>query len=392
MKTVKNIDEIRKILAISDLIAPKYIVVLGGGWSEEREISLESASGVIQALKNLGHHVDFIDPDRDLAQFVQQIKNSFNGRGNPDLVFNILHGRYGEDGMIQTVLDFLSLRYTFSPALASALAMNKHYAYTIAKTCGVKCPHTAKLSIKDYHSNGWDVYPHVIKPINGGSTIGVMVVKNEYDQRKLMQNWHNDDNISLLFGDELLVQEYIPGRDIFVPVFDGVAVGTIETIFTDNDIFGYEEKYSAGKAQHVTPADISTQARDVMFQYAVRMHNELGCQGMTRTDFRYKQPLDDILGDSAGKVSSNATGQVSSSGIGKILSGADAGDVPGAATTENPSDTSVLDASGVYWLEINTQPGFTKVSLIPDTLAYYGYTYDHIVQWNVEHALKTAKK
>lgn len=308
-------------------VKPYRVVVLMGGWSDEREVSLTSGKGVVEALEKLGHTVFPLDPDRDLEKFAHQIKTGCDGHP-PDVVFNILHGRWGEDGIIQGALELLRIPYTFSGVLGSSLAMNKAVARQIALSYGIPCPRGLLLLKERYLKEGVSFFPHVIKPVKEGSTVGVRLIKTPADQKHALDQW--------AYGESVLVEQYIPGREINVAVFGGKAMGSVEICF-EGEIFTYEIKYTAGKARHLVPAPIHPQAQAEILRLAEKMHEALHCKGVTRSDFRY----DDSKGE------------------------------PGA----------------LYYLETNTQPGMTPLSLVPDIAAYDGWSYADVVQWILEDAM-----
>lgn len=306
---------------------PYNVAVLMGGWSDERDVSLSSGQGVVKALQDLGHTAYPLDPHRDLETFARQIKTVCKG-SPPEVIFNILHGRWGEDGVIQGILETTGIPYTFSGVLGSSLAMNKAVARQIALSHGIRCPEGQLFSLERYRKEGVSFFPHVVKPVGEGSTVGIRLIKAPAEQKNALDNW--------AYGDNVLVEKYIPGREINVSVFGGKAMGSVEICF-EGEIFTYEIKYTAGKARHLVPAPIHPQVQTEILEMASVMHKALQCKGVTRSDFRY----DDTKGE------------------------------PGV----------------LYYLETNTQPGMTSLSLVPDIAAYCGWSYNDIVQWILEDAM-----
>ncbi|MGL4426634.1 MAG: D-alanine--D-alanine ligase [Alphaproteobacteria bacterium] len=317
----------KKLKRPSYPITPRKVAVLMGGWSPERPVSLTSGKGVCGALQTLGHQVFPVDPERDLEAFASQLKTCAMG-GKPDVVFNILHGPPGENGVIQSVLELLGVPYTFSGVLASALAMDKGKSRSIARAAGLRCPQGVILSKQAYQQEGVSFFPHVVKPLQEGSTVGVTWVGTPQEQQAALRDW--------AFGEKILVESYVPGREIQVAVLNGKALGAVEIRF-EGPIFSYEAKYVQGKAQHLIPAPMDPVSYEAALEMAETIHAALGCAGATRSDFRY----DDTKGE------------------------------PGT----------------LYYLETNTQPGMTPLSLVPEIAAYLGWSYEDLVQWIVEDGL-----
>ena len=300
----------------------KRVTVIMGGWSGEREVSLSSAQGVIRALKEQGYETHAIDLTRDIPKF---IKNLIESR--PDVVFmNALHGRWGEDGCLQGLLEMLDLPYTNSGVLASALAMDKAYARKVFKDAGLVCAEGFVTSWHEILKGQIMPLPYVIKPIYEGSSLGVHIIRDESALKSIYEHWE--------YEEEVLVEQYIPGREIQVAVLGERAWGAIE-ICPHESFYDYEAKYTEGKANHLMPACITSEAYEEVLQLAKKAHDCLGCEGVTRVDFRY-----DDLTDSPGKF---------------------------------------------YLLEVNTQPGMTPLSLVPEIVAHYGMSYGQLVEWMVEH-------
>ncbi len=290
----------------------RHIAVLMGGWSAEREVSLVSGKAVSKALGELGFSVSEIDVQRDIASVLARLK--------PDVAFNALHGRWGEDGAIQGLLEILNIPYTHSGVLASAVAMDKPVAKHLFAGVGIPCAEGRVLSRDDLLQAEPMARPFVVKPLNEGSSVGVHIVQPGVD-------WDLSDTPA-----RVLVERYIPGREIQVAVMDGRALGAIE-IRPKSGFYDYAAKYTAGLAVHVMPAPLATKAYDRVLDYAERAHRVLGCRGVTRSDFRYHEAEDEF-----------------------------------------------------YILETNTQPGMTPLSLVPEIAAHKGISFANLVAWLVDDA------
>lgn len=288
----------------------KRVAVLYGGMSAEREVSLSSGKAVIAACERLGYEVVPIDVDAHLAQQLEEAK--------PDVVFNALHGRYGEDGCVQGVLELLKLPYTHSGVMASAIAMDKPMARYIFKAHGIACAEGGMFH-KSFFFAGKEPFPrpYVIKPSNEGSSVGVKIVFEGDNEVWSESNWP--------FPDEVLVERYIPGREIQVAVLGDDVLGAIE-IVPLNKFYDYEAKYTDGKAKHLMPAPLTDAEREQVHALALEAHNALGCRGLTRTDFRFNE-----------------------------------------------------EEGKFYILEVNTQPGMTPLSLSPEIAAHKGISFDQLV-------------
>jgi len=305
-----------------------HVAVLMGGWSVERPVSLRSGAGIAEALTSKGYRVTPIDVTRDVPALLAALTQP-----RPDVVFNALHGKGGEDGTIQGLLDMLGLRYTHSGVLASALAMDKPVAKKIFAANGLPCPEGKVVTRADVLAGDPLPRPYVIKPPAEGSSFGVHIVRPQDNHRPF-------DTETWPFGEEVLVERFIPGRELTVAVrsrADGTAeaMGTIE-IRHKAGFFDYDAKYSDGGAEHISPPQIHPEALAEAMRLAVEAHRVLGCRGISRADLRY----DDTDGE------------------------------PGK----------------LYLLEVNTQPGMTPVSLVPDIAAGMGMSYADLVAWMVEDA------
>jgi len=298
----------------------RHVAVIMGGPSVEREVSLVSGRAVEKALAGLGYEVTLIDADHSLPTRIVECR--------PDVVFNALHGRVGEDGCVQGLFEVLGIPYTHSGVLASALAMNKPVAKQLFTDAGLICPEGQVMSLKEVLAGEGFEPPYVIKPLNEGSSVGVHIVLNGDNHHEIIrEDW--------VFGDEVLVEKYIPGREIQVAVMGDRALGAIE-IRPRGRFYDYETKYTDGKAEHFMPAPIHADAYAHALNIALRAHRTLGCRGVSRSDLRYD--------DSAGE--------------------------PGT----------------FYLLEINTQPGMTPISLVPEIAADCGMDFPELVAWMVENA------
>jgi D-alanine-D-alanine ligase len=300
----------------------KKVAVLMGGFSGEREVSLSSAQGVLKALQELDYEVIPIDVTRNIGQLVQTLEIY-----KPDVVLNILHGRWGEDGYVQGLLEMMGLAYSHSGVLGAALSMNKVFARKLCQIEGIRVPEGRVAKLVDVCAGHVMERPFVIKPIGEGSSLGVHIILDETTPLPHPQEW--------LFEDEVLVEKYIPGRELQVAVMGGKAIDVIE-IRPKGTFYDYEAKYTEGKADHLMPAPIHHDAYTQVLEWAEKAHKALECRGVTRSDFRY----DDTQGE------------------------------PGV----------------LYYLETNSQPGLTPLSLVPEIVAHGGMSYVQLVQWMVEDA------
>lgn len=299
-----------------------HVAVLKGGWSNEREVSLNSGAQCAEALRNAGYRVTEIDVGRDIARVLAEVK--------PDVAFNALHGRFGEDGLIQGLLEIQGIPYTHSGVLASALAMDKHQAKVMFKAAGVPVTDHVIASREEIARSHVMAPPYVVKPYNDGSSVNVFIVKDGQEhppQEILRSDWQGDE--------DLMVERFIPGRELTCAVMGGVALGVIE-IDTDLAFYNYEAKYETGGSRHVLPAPVSPKIYEKVQKMSLKAHAALGCRGVTRSDFRY--------------------------------------------------DPRGGDDGELVCLEINTQPGMTKTSLVPELAAHAGHSFEQLVSWIVEDA------
>tara|TARA_Y100001970_G_scaffold294367_1_gene451758 strand:- start:2655 stop:3578 length:924 start_codon:yes stop_codon:yes gene_type:complete len=297
-----------------------HIAVLMGGWSSERDVSLVSGNAVAKVLGDRGYKVSKIDVDHSFSEKLKKIK--------PDAVFNALHGRWGEDGCVQGALEILKIPYTHSGVLASAIAMNKPIARRMFISAGIQCPDSIIIDRNDVIAGKGMEPPFVVKPINEGSSVGVIIVTEKSDLSLL-------DSSEWIWGEKIIVERFIPGRDIQVAVMGDKAIGAIE-IRPKGKFYDYESKYTPGRAEHFMPAPIHPDIYSEALSIAETSHCVLGCRGVTRADLRY----DDSEGNS-----------------GKL-----------------------------YMLEINTQPGMTPLSLVPEIAADVGIEFPDLVQWMIKEA------
>ena len=298
----------------------KSVTVLMGGWSAEREVSLASGTACADALSDAGYDVFRVDVKHDLDASVDALKPA------PDVVFNALHGRFGEDGRIQSLLDILGLPYTHSGVLASALAMDKQSAKALFTARGIPCPDGRLLSASEIGDSLPLEPPFVVKPNNEGSSVGVMVIQPG-DNRVAFDEWP--------YGDDVLVEQYIDGRELTVAVIGDRALGVTE-LRPHTGFYDYEAKYTDGKTVHLCPAPIPDEIAELAMEYAVEAHQALGCRGVSRADFRY--------------------------------------------------DDTESSPGRLFMLEINTQPGMTPLSLVPEQAAHAGMGMNDLVSWMVENA------
>ncbi len=300
----------------------KHVAVLMGGWSAEREVSLVSGAGVAKALEEEGYRVTAVDVQRDLGGLMQALTSP-----RPDVVFNALHGRGGEDGTIQGILEFLGLPYTHSGVQASAIAMDKAMTKRVLETAGVRSPKGLVLTRGEITGGAHPMpAPYIVKPVDEGSTVGVTLVR-EGQNSPVGDAW--------TFGERALVEEFIRGRELTVGVMGDRALAVTEIVF-EAQVYDYTAKYSAGHAVHTIPAAIPDAVAEEAKRLAVVAHQTLGCRGVSRSDFRW--------------------------------------------------DDSRPGTDGLYFLEINNQPGMTPLSLVPEQAAHVGISYGALVGWLVENA------
>jgi D-alanine-D-alanine ligase len=295
-----------------------HVAVLMGGWSSERDVSLSTGSECSKALRNGGFKVSEIDVGRDIAKVLTELK--------PDVCFNALHGRFGEDGRIQGLLDIIGIPYTHSGVMASAIAMNKVRTKEICSAIGIPLAEHKVVQRRAAFAGDAMQAPYVIKPIAEGSSIGVRIVR-EGDNLAPDEDWR--------YGEEVLVERYVAGRELTVAVM-GDRPLTVTEIRPRSGFYDYTNKYTDGKADHLLPAPVPQPIFDQAMAVALLAHQTLGCRGVSRSDFRYD----------------------------------DTGPAPGR----------------LVFLEINTQPGMTPLSLVPEQAAFLGISFTDLVTWMVGEA------
>jgi len=300
----------------------KRVVVLMGGTSCEREVSLVSGKAVCKALTTAGYSVAAVDVGRDVAALLAALDPA------PDAVFNALHGRYGEDGCVQGLLELLHIPYTHSGVLASALAMDKPMAKRLFESVNIPCAEHVIASRQQVLAGDVMPRPYVVKPLNEGSSVGVQIVRADSDLPALTGD-------SWPLGDRVMVERYVAGREITVAVMGDRALGATE-LRTGEGFYDYAAKYTEGRTTHLVPAPLPPAVYQDALDHAVAAHAVLGCRGVTRADLRY----DDTAGE------------------------------PGA----------------LCLLEVNTQPGMTPLSLVPELAEHAGIGFVDLVTWLVENA------
>ena len=300
----------------------KHVAVLMGGWSAEREVSLASGKPCAEALEKKGYRVTKIDVGRDIATVLQTLK--------PDVALNLLHGHPGEDGTLQGILEIVGIPYTHSGVLASAMAMQKDVAKAVMQAAGIPVPGGMVVSRHAAAKSHVLERPYVLKPVNEGSSVGVFIVKEdqEHPPQELTRNdWE--------FGELLLAEPFIAGKELTCAVMGDRAFGVIEIVPTAR-FYDYEAKYAPGGSKHLLPAPIPSEVYQVVRRITLAAHRALRCRGVSRADFRW--------------------------------------------------DDSVEGTGGLVCLEVNTQPGMTETSLVPELAAHAGLPFPELVAWMVEDA------
>jgi D-alanine-D-alanine ligase len=300
----------------------RHVAVLMGGWSAEREVSLRSGKACADALDRRGHRVSRVDVARDVAAVLTGLK--------PDVALNMLHGRPGEDGTIQGLLEILGIPYSHSGVLSSSLAMQKDFSRTVFQAAGVPVAHGMVVSRLEAARTHLLPPPYVIKPVAEGSSVGVFIVTEQHTHPP--QELFRDD---WAFGDQVVVESYIAGKELTCAVVKDEPTAVIEIVPAVR-FYDYEAKYAPGGSKHLLPADLLPKVYQEVRRLALTAHRALGCRGVTRADFRY--------------------------------------------------DDRVEGTGGLVCLEVNTQPGMTETSLVPELAAYAGLPFDELVQWMVEDA------
>lgn len=306
-------------------MTPLHIVVLYGGWSAEREVSLMSGAGVADALEGLGHRVTRVDMGRDVAARLAEAK--------PDLVFNALHGTPGEDGSVQGMMDLMGIRYTHSGMAASVVAVDKQLTKQVLVPHGIPMPGGRIVRSAELFEGDPLARPYVLKPVNEGSSVGVAIVTADgnYGQpigRDVAGPWQDFP--------ELLAEPFIRGRELTTAVLGGRALGVTE-LRPKSGFYDYDAKYTDGMTEHLYPAPIPDAVAQLCRSVALEAHRVLGCRGASRADFRW----DDERG-----------------------------------------------VDGLFLLEVNTQPGMTPLSLVPEQARHNGIDYPTLVQMICDEALQ----
>jgi len=300
-----------------------HVAVLMGGWSSERPVSLSSGEACAAALESEGYQVTRVDVDRDVSAVLQDLK--------PDVAFNALHGPYGEDGTIQGILEYLDIAYTHSGVMASALAMDKERAKTVVRRVGVPVADALVMHRLEAAKKHAMKPPYVVKPVCEGSSFGVLIVGEDRStppQELYASDWP--------YGDIVMVERFVAGRELTCAVMGDVALGVTEILPLGGTYYDYDAKYSEGGSKHVLPAEILPNVYQKIQTLSLKAHQAIGCRGVTRSDFR----LDDRV---------NGTGEL-------------------------------------VWLEVNTQPGMTPTSLLPELAEHAGHTFGELLAWVVEDA------
>ena len=303
---------------------PWHVAVLMGGWANERPVSLMSGAGVADALESKGHKVTRIDMDRTVAAKIAEAA--------PDVVFNALHGVPGEDGTVQGMLDLMGVKYTHSGMVTSVIAIDKELTKQRLVPAGIPMPEGTIVSSASLYERDPLPRPYVLKPVNEGSSVGVAIVTDD-------SNYGNpigrDGAGPWQEFDELLAEPFIKGRELTVAVLGGKAL-TVTELVPKTGFYDFDANYTEGMTEHVCPANIPQDAFDRMMQLALDAHNLLGCKGASRSDFRWDEEQ---------------------------------------------------GLAGIYLLEVNTQPGMTPLSLVPEQAKQQGISYPDLVEMIVEEAL-----
>jgi D-alanine-D-alanine ligase len=301
-----------------------HVAVLMGGWSNERPVSLMSGNGVVDALEKLGYQVSRVDMDRNVAQVLAGLR--------PDIVFNALHGVPGEDGSVQGMLDLMGIPYTHSGMVTSVIAIDKELTKQCLVPAGIPMPKGTMVDSESLYAADPLPRPYVLKPLNEGSSVGVAIVTEASNYgnpitRDAKGPWQEFDR--------LLAEPFIKGRELTVAVLGDKALCVTE-LKPKSGFYDFDSKYTDGLTEHICPAEIPADIAQYMLDTALRAHQLLGCKGASRTDFRW-------------------------------------------------DDEAGMD--GIFVLEINTQPGMTPLSLVPEQARHVGISYEQLVDIIVKEAL-----
>lgn len=300
-----------------------HVAVIMGGLSAERQVSLNSGAAVAEALEGEGYRVTRIDAGRDVARDLAQVR--------PDACFNALHGKFGEDGCVQGILETLAIPYTHSGVLSSALAMHKERAKDVMRPAGVPVAEAKVVTRRQALAAHALPPPYVVKPVDEGSSVGVVIVPPGQEA----------PSNSIAAGGDLdglvMVERFIPGRELTCAVIGGFVTGVIEIVpLKGLAFYDFEAKYAPGGSRHELPAGILPDVYQLVRQYTLKAHQALGCRGVSRADFRW----DDTEGGTAELIC----------------------------------------------LEVNTQPGMTATSLVPELAQHAGWTFGQLARWIIEDA------
>lgn len=302
----------------------KHVAVLMGGFSSERSVSLASGSPCAEALEQAGYRVTRVDVARDVSSVLQDLQ--------PDVAFNALHGPFGEDGTIQGILEYLQIPYTHSGVLASALAMNKEQAKKVAKAAGIPVAESRVMNRFAIGAKHPMPAPYVVKPVSEGSSFGVVIVAEGQSHPPQVigsSEWR--------YGDTVMVERFVHGRELTCAVMGDVALGVTEIVPTGgHKFYDYDAKYAAGGSDHILPANLKPNIYQKIQTLALKAHQGIGCRGVSRSDFRF--------------------------------------------------DDRFSDEGELVWLEVNTQPGMTPTSLVPEIAAHAGHSFGELLSWMVEDA------
>ncbi|MCO5163167.1 MAG: D-alanine--D-alanine ligase [Mesorhizobium sp.] len=301
----------------------KHVAVLMGGFSSERPVSLSSGNSCADTLEKVGYRVTRVDVGRDIARVLAELA--------PDVAFNALHGPYGEDGTIQGILEYLQIPYTHSGVLASALAMHKEQAKRVAKAVGIPVAESRVVSRHAIGAKHPMKPPYVVKPVSEGSSFGVVIVQEDQSHPPQVigsAEWR--------YGDTVMVERYIHGRELTCAVMGDVALGVCEIIPVGHSFYDYDSKYVKGGSKHEIPAKISPNIYQKIQTLTLKAHQAIGCRGVSRSDFRY--------------------------------------------------DDRHSENGELVWLEVNTQPGMTPTSLVPEIAQHAGHDFGELLSWMVEDA------
>ncbi len=302
----------------------EHVAVLLGGLSAEHEVSLASGKACADALETQGFKVTRIDVGVDLAERLGEVK--------PDVCFNALHGRWGEDGCVQGLLEIMQIPYTHSGVLASAVAMHKEHAKLVFAKAGVPVAESRIVTRQQAAKSHVMEPPYVLKPVAEGSSVGIFIVREDHKhppQELTSSDW--------TLGDEIMAERYIPGKELTCAVMGDTALGVIDILPAEGlGFYDYEAKYAPGGSKHVLPAEILPNVYQLIQKLALKAHEALGCRGVSRADFRFDE---------------NSTG----------------------------NDQLVC-------LEVNTQPGMTETSLVPELAVHAGWEFGEFLRWMVEDA------